>query len=56
LKIRTRASFAWDVSLLYRHMRISYTEEYDYNPVDYTNLDVYNRLEIRLGFYLDLQN
>lgn len=56
LKIRTRDSFAWDVSLLYRHMRINYTEDYDYTPTDYSYLDVYNRLEIRLGFYLDMEN
>ena len=53
IKIRTRANFAWDMSLLYRYMETSYTETYGWN--DYTNTyrDVYNRLELRVGFYLD---
>jgi len=54
LKIRTRDDFAWDVDLLYRYMRISYGENYDYQTYDYSYLDVYNRVEIRVGFYLDM--
>lgn len=53
LKIRTKENFAWDVDLLYRYMQISYTEHYDWNDQDYTYTDIYNRLEIRVGFYLN---
>jgi len=54
LKIRTRESFAWDISLLYRYMQINYTEENDWQSYPTTYKDVYNRLEIRVGFYLDV--
>lgn len=56
LKIRTRESFAWDVSLLYRYMQTSYTEESEWQSFPRTYKDVYNRLEIRIGFYLDVLN
>lgn len=56
LKIRTRDGFAWDVSLLYRYMQISYTEENEWQSFPRTYKDVYNRLEIRIGFYLDVLN
>jgi hypothetical protein len=56
LKIRTRDSFAWDVSLLYRYMQINYTQENDWQSYPTTYKDVYNRLEIRIGFYLDVLN
>lgn len=55
LKISTRENFAWDVSLLYRYMQINYTEEYEYQSGPTQYKDVYNRLEIRLGFYLGMQ-
>lgn len=53
LKIRTKENFAWDIGLMYRYMQISYSEHYDWNSQDYTYTDIYNRLEIRVGFYLD---
>ncbi len=53
LKIRTKENFAWDVGLMYRYMQISYTEYFDWNDQNYTYTDIYNRLEIRVGFYLD---
>ncbi len=53
LKIRTRNHFAWDIELLYRYQEISYTESYDWNEMDYSYTDIYNRIEIRLGFYID---
>ena len=53
LKIRTRTHFAWDISFLYRYQQTSYTEKYDWNDQEYTYTDIYNRVEIRLGFYID---
>lgn len=54
VKIRSRESFAWDVSLLYRYMQINYQEEYEWQDFPNKYRDVYNRLEIRLGFYLGM--
>ena len=56
LKIRTRSNFAWDISLLYRYMQINYSEENDWQNYPVTYTDIYNRLEFRLGFYLDVMN
>jgi len=53
LKIRTRPHFAWDVMLLYRYQRTSYSEDYQYNDQVYDYTDIYNRIEIRAGFYID---
>lgn len=53
LKIKTRHQFAWDISLLYRYQETSYKEIYGWNSQDYEYTDVYNRIEIRLGFYID---
>lgn len=53
LKIRTRNHFAWDVELLYRHQETSYKEVYDWNNQEYEYTDLFNRIEIRLGFYID---
>ena len=53
LKIKTRRQFAWDVSLLYRYQETSYKEIYGWNSQDYEYTDVFNRIEIRLGFYID---
>jgi hypothetical protein len=53
LKIRSKESFAWDVSVLYRYMQIRYSETYEWNDSEYKYTDIYNRLELRLGFYLD---
>ena len=53
LKIRTREHFAWDVELLYRYQETSYSETYEYNMQSYEYTDVFNRIEIRLGFYID---
>ena len=53
LKIKTRNHFAWDMSLLYRYQETSYEEVYDWNNQSYTYTDIYNRIEIRLGFYID---
>lgn len=53
LKIRTRAHFAWDVELMYRYQKTSRSEAYEWNMQDYIYTDIYNRIEIRLGFYID---
>jgi len=53
LKIRTRNHFAWDIGLLFRYQEISYSESYEYNEMEYSYTDIYNRIEIRLGFYID---
>ena len=53
LKIRTRTHFAWDIELLYRYQKTSYKEIYDYNNQEYDYTDIFNRIEIRLGFYID---
>ena len=54
LKIHSKEDFAWDVSLLYRYLEINYVEEYEWQNYPNTYKDVYNRLEIRIGFYLGL--
>lgn len=53
LKIRTRKHFAWDIELLYRYQETSYKEIYDWNNQEYDYTDIFNRIEIRLGFYID---
>lgn len=53
LKFRTREHFAWDISLLYRYQKTSYLERYGWNEQENKYSDVYNRIEIRLGFYMD---
>jgi len=53
LKIKTRRQFAWDVSVLYRYQETSYKEIYGWNNQEYEYTDVFNRIEIRLGFYID---
>jgi hypothetical protein len=53
LKIKTRDHFAWDVTLMYRYQRTSYSEIYDWNHQEYAYTEIYNRIEIRLGFYID---
>jgi hypothetical protein len=53
LKIKTRRHFAWDVSLLYRYQETSYKEDYSWNNQEYEYTDVFNRIELRLGFYID---
>lgn len=53
LKIRTRNHFAWNVELLYRYQETSYSETYEWNNQSYEYTDVFNRIEIRLGFYID---
>jgi len=53
LKIRTRSHFAWDIELLYRYQETSYKEIYDWNNQEYEYTDIFNRIEIRLGFYID---
>ena len=53
LKIKSRDHFAWDITLMYRYQKTSYSETYDWNNQKYDYTDVYNRLEIRLGFYID---
>jgi hypothetical protein len=54
LKIQKEPTFAWDISLLYRHMRTSYTQEYDYQQYNTEYEDRYNRIEIRFGFYFGI--
>jgi len=53
LKIRTREHFAWDVELMYRYQKTSRSETYGWNNQEYLYTDIYNRIEIRLGFYID---
>lgn len=53
LKIRTRKHFAWDIELMYRYQETSYKETYDWNNQEYDYTDLFNRIEIRLGFYID---
>jgi hypothetical protein len=53
LKIKSRNHFAWDIGLMYRYQKTSYQEKYDWNSQEYTYTDIYNRLEIRVGFYID---
>lgn len=53
LKIRTREHFAWDIELMYRYQQTSSSERYDWNNQEYQYTDIYNRIEIRLGFYID---
>ena len=53
LKIRTRKHFAWDIELMYRYQETSYSETYDWNNQEYEYTDIFNRIEIRLGFYID---
>ncbi len=53
LKIRNKENFAWDISVLYRYMQINYSEYREWDHQDYAYTDIYNRLELRLGFYLN---
>jgi hypothetical protein len=53
LKIRTRTHFAWDIELMYRYLQTSYSETYGWNDQVYRYTDKYNRIEIRIGFYID---
>ncbi|MCK4920689.1 MAG: hypothetical protein KAS71_06565, partial [Bacteroidales bacterium] len=53
LKIRSKENFAWDLNALYRYMKIKYSEYNEWSPQDYIYTDIYNRLELRLGFYLN---
>jgi len=53
LKVRTRPHFAWDLSLMYRYQQTSYKEIYGWNNQEYEYTDVYSRIEIRLGIYID---
>jgi hypothetical protein len=53
LKIRTMPHFAWDIELLYRYQETSYKEIYDGNNQEFEYTDIFNRIEIRLGFYID---
>ena len=53
LKVKTRPHFAWDLSISYRYQETSYTENYDWNNQEYEYTDIYSRIEIRLGLYID---
>jgi len=53
VKIKTRTHFAWDIELMYRYQKTAYEEKYDWNNQVYDYTDIYNRIEIRLGFYID---
>jgi hypothetical protein len=53
LKIKTRSHFAWDIALMYRYQKTGYHESYQWNSQQYDYTDVYNRIEIRAGFYID---
>jgi len=53
LKIKSRNHFAWDIGMMYRYQKTSYEEIYEWNNQTYSYTDVFNRIEIRLGFYID---
>lgn len=53
LKIRTREHFAWDIELMYRYQKTYRSETYEWNNQEYEYTDIYNRIEIRVGFYID---
>lgn len=53
LKIKTRNHFAWDIGFMYRYQKTSYQETQSWNSQQYEYADVYNRIEIRVGFYID---
>ncbi|MGW8314702.1 MAG: hypothetical protein ACWGNV_03810 [Bacteroidales bacterium] len=53
LKVKTRSHFAWDIELMYRYQKTGYHESYQWNSQQYDYTDVYNRIEIRVGFYID---
>jgi hypothetical protein len=53
LKIKSRNHFAWDVGIMYRYQKTAYQEVYEWNNQEYNYTDVYNRIEIRIGFYID---
>jgi len=53
LKLRSRENFAWDIGLFYRYMHTSCTETRDWNGQEYDYTDIYNRIEIRLGIFID---
>jgi hypothetical protein len=53
LKLRTRSHCAWDSELMYRYQKTAYSERYEWNGQEYRYTDIYNRLEVRLGFYID---
>jgi hypothetical protein len=50
LKIGKMENFAWDISILYRYLQINYSESYDWRTDPSSYKEVYNRMEIRLGF------
>jgi len=53
LKVKTRKHFAWDLSLMYRYQETSYKETYGWNNQEYEYTDIFSRIEIRLGLYID---
>jgi len=53
LKVKTRNHLAWDLSLMYRYQETSYTESYGWNNQEYEYTDIFSRIEIRLGLYID---
>ena len=53
LKIKSRDHFAWDISLMYRYQNTAYKEVYGWNSQENKYDDVYNRIELRFGFYID---
>jgi len=53
LKIRSREGLAWDISVLYRFQQINYTLIYDYMSFANEYSENYNRIELRVGLYLD---
>lgn len=53
LKIKSRNHFAWDIGMMYRYQKTSYQEIYEWNNQENSYTDIYNRIEIRIGFYID---
>lgn len=53
LKVKTRNHLAWDLSLMYRYQETSYKENYGWNNQEYEYTDIFSRIEIRLGLYID---
>jgi hypothetical protein len=38
---------------MYRYQETSYTESYGWNNQEYEYTDIFSRIEIRLGLYID---
>ncbi len=53
LKLASGGNHKWYINILYRFMKNRYTEKFDYNDEKFRYTDLYRRLEIRMGIFLD---